>query len=70
MFAFPSPSNKKITWQEKYTKETIKRFFAIDDMDNVRKAWDSYRTKTNFVDGTDAILYQPNTGHSETTRNK
>ena len=73
-FAFPSPSNKKFTCQAKYLKETIKRFFAIDDKlynpDNVRKAWDSYRTKTNFVDGTDAILYQLNTGHSETTRNK
>ena len=72
--AFPSPSNKKFTCQAKYLKETIKRFFAIDDKlynpDNVRKAWDSYRTKTNFVDGTDAILYQLNTGHSETTRNK
>ena len=73
-FAFPSPSNKKFTCQAKYLKEIIKRFFAIDDRlynpDNVRKAWDSYRNKTNFVDGTDAIRYQLNTGHSEVTRNK
>ena len=73
-FAFPSPSNKKFTCHAKYLKETIKQFFAIVDKlynpDNVRKAWDSYRTETNFVDGTDAILYQLNTGHSEATRNK
>ena len=42
---------------------------TIHNPDNVRKAWDSYRTKTNFVDGTNSILYQLNTGHSETTRN-
>ena len=39
-FAFPSPSNKKFTCQAKYLKETMKRFFAIDDKlynsDNVR----------------------------------
>ena len=71
---FPSPTNKKFTCQAKYLKETIQRFFAIEDKhynpDNIRKAWDSYRTKTNFVEGTDAILYQLNTGHSEATRNK
>ena len=73
-FAFPSPSNKKFTCQAKYLKETIKRFFAIDyklyNPDNVSKAWDRYRTNTNFVHDTDAILYQLNTVHFEATRNK
>ena len=73
-FAFPSPSNEKFKCQAKYLTETIKRFFALDDKlynpVNLRKAWDSYRTKQNSVDGTDMILYQLNSGHFETTRTK
>ena len=70
---FPSPSNKTIMCQTKYLKETKERFFiTIDDKlykpYNVRKAWDSYRMKTNFVDGANSILHQLNVGHFEATR--
>ena len=72
--AFPSPTNKKFTCQAKYLKEALKKYFRIDDKnynpDNIRKAWDSFFVKSNFVEGHNAMLYQMNTGHSKTTRDK
>ena len=72
--AFPSNTNKKFTCQAKYFKEAIYKYFRIDDKlynpDNVRKAWDTFFEKSQFVTGQNALLYQMNTGHCEATRRK
>ena len=72
--AFPSTTNKKFTCQAKYVKEALYKFFRIDDKrynpDNIRKAWDTFFEKSQFVQGQNALLYQMNTGHCEATRRK
>ena len=72
---FPSSTNKRFSCQATYLKAALAKFFSITDKsynpDNVRKAWDSYKVKANFLPEENlARLYQMNTGHCEATRDK
>ena len=72
---FSSSTNKRFSCQATYLKAALAKFFSITDKsynpDNVRKAWDSYKVKANFLPEENlARLYLMNTGHCEATRDK
>ena len=69
---FANTKGQKLTAVSAYLKKVISRYCIIDAFNfgpnSIRKVWDTFREKSNFVPQELEGIYTSNTGHSASTR--